>query len=132
VRAPLGPGPRMLPRVLLVDDEELVAIGLRELLETQDIAVRVVSRGGDAIPALRDELPDALILDIGLPDVPATELYPRIAGRWPNLPVVFISGHFQPEELEPWLVQPHIAFLRKPFELDDLLEALERVAPVFR
>ncbi|HEX9982593.1 MAG TPA: ATP-binding protein [Thermoanaerobaculia bacterium] len=120
---------RTLPRVLLVDDEELVALGIAELLKTQDVSVRVVSCGADAIPALHDDLPDALILDIGLPDVPATELYPRIAARWPNLPVVFISGHFQPEELEPWLVQPHIAFVRKPFELDELLEALEQVAP---
>jgi two-component system cell cycle sensor histidine kinase/response regulator CckA len=132
VRATKESPVRAMPRVLLVDDEELVAFGIEALLETQDISVRVVSCGADAIPALRDELPDALILDIGLPDVPATELYPRIAARWPTLPVVFISGHFQPEELEPWLVQPHIAFVRKPFELDELLEALERVAPTFR
>ncbi|HVR40200.1 MAG TPA: ATP-binding protein [Thermoanaerobaculia bacterium] len=125
--------PKEVPRehlpsaVLLVEDEEAVAIGLREILSTEGIDVRVAANGGQAIHLLEESQPDALILDIGLPDILGTDLYDQITERWPSLPVIFISGHYEVEWIEHYLVRPHVAFLRKPFETPQLMAALARV-----
>jgi two-component system cell cycle sensor histidine kinase/response regulator CckA len=113
--------------ILLADDNEAFALGTTELLELEGIRTRVVDRGGDILPAIVNEIPDALILDVGLPDVNGTDVYQTIAARWPRLPVIFVSGHYRATHVDRLLVQPHVAFLEKPFEVARLLEALERV-----
>ena len=68
-----------------------------------------------------------MILDIGLPDVDGVEVYERIAGRWPDLRVLFSSGHAQARNLEQWLARPNVALLVKPYEMSDLMGALSRL-----
>ena len=112
--------------VLIADDDEMLVSGIEDLLKLEGIRMRAVHRAGDVIAALRRELPDVLVLDIGLPDMRGTELYGSIVDRWPDLPVVFVSGR-PSEDLEPLLRQQHIAFLEKPFGAKELFDALRSV-----
>ncbi|HEX2120591.1 MAG TPA: ATP-binding protein [Thermoanaerobaculia bacterium] len=112
--------------VLIADDNEEFADGTRILLEMEGIRTRVVYRAANVIPAMEEEEPDALVLDIGLPDMAGTDVYASIVDRWPSIPVVFVSGQ-RNHHLEPLLRQRHVAFLEKPFELEELLAALRRV-----
>src|ERR1700752_2950254 len=90
------PGPDVpLGRVLLVEDEPEVAAGVAMLLEVEGAEVEVVHSGGEAIAAIERFAPDVVILDIGLPDMNGAEVYERIASRWPDLRVLFSSGHAQ-------------------------------------
>jgi PAS domain S-box-containing protein len=113
--------------VLLVEDEQSVAAGISALLEAEDIAVAVVSTGAAVLPALAVSLPDAVILDIGLPDIEGTRVFESFAKVYPDLPVVFSSGHGDASKLEKYLAKPHVAFLLKPYEVDTLLATLNRV-----
>jgi PAS domain S-box-containing protein len=110
--------------IVIVDDDESVVAGLKALLELDDIRVGVATRGGQAIPLLETEMPDAVILDIGLPDMNGSEVYERIAQRWPRLPVLFASGHADAARLDAWLQRPNVGFLLKPYDYAALRLAL--------
>lgn len=113
--------------VLLVEDESIVAEGITALLESDGIEVRVAGRGGEVIGKLEERLPDLVILDVSLPDINGPEVYKMIAERWPSLPVIFSTGHADESALEKTLSAPHVGFLRKPYDYDTLLLAIERV-----
>src|SRR5205085_11873693 len=93
LRAAALPHAKGLKRVLLVEDEPAVASGVAMLLETEGIEVDVVNTGAEVLAALDRRMPDAVVLDIGLPDMDGTEVYAAIAKRYPRLAVVFSTGH---------------------------------------
>jgi PAS domain S-box-containing protein len=116
-----------LGRVLLVEDDPEVAAGVSMLLECEGAEVEVVHTGGETLPAIERFHPDVVILDIGLPDMDGVEVYEQIAVRWPDLRVLFSSGHAQARNLERWLARPNVALLVKPYETSDLVAALSRL-----
>ena len=116
-------------RVLIVEDEEPVAHGLRLLLKTAGIDVEVVETGRDVLPAMADFNPDVVVLDLSLPDDDGRAVYQRIASQY-DVPVVFSSGHASDAEIAQLLALPRTAFLMKPYASDDLLDVIERLLVV--
>jgi PAS domain S-box-containing protein len=114
-------------RVLLVEDELSVAIGLQWLLEEEGIIVEMVHLGGEAVGCIERNRPDVVILDVGLPDVDGTDVFNEIRRRWPNLPVLFSSGHAGAAALEKLLTAKHTHLLLKPYALAALQTALQGV-----
>jgi PAS domain S-box-containing protein len=118
---------RRYRRLLLVEDERPVATGLAALLELEGLIVRVVENGRDVLPAMNEQRPDAVILDIGLPDIDGTKVFTSIMRVYPDMPVVFSSGHADESKLEVHLARKHVGFLLKPYDIETLLGALDRV-----
>ncbi len=127
IPAPSRPEKRRYSRLLMVEDERPVAMGLASLLELEGIAVTIVENGRDVLPAIAETRPDAVILDIGLPDIDGTKVFAAITETYPGLPVVFSSGHADQSKLEKFLLEPHVGFLLKPYDVDTLLATLDRV-----
>jgi CheY-like chemotaxis protein len=126
VAAPQTGRPR---RVLLVEDDTNIAIGLTQALVTHGISVDVVHTGARVISAVQAFSPEVVVLDVLLPDANGFDVYREIAGTWPNLPVIFSTGHadeFDAEAAEP-LRLPHVELLRKPYATETLLAAMDRV-----
>lgn len=115
-------------RVLIVEDEVAVATGIRTLLELEEVTVEVVHTGREAIPAIERFRPDSVILDIGLPDANGADIYTQIASRWPDLPVLFSSGHADAAKLEPFLRASTTALLIKPYDFETLRASLLRLS----
>lgn len=85
--------PQPTARILLVEDEPVTAEVFARALHNDGNAVRVVRDGIQALHALRDEVPDLLVLDLGLPTLSGLEVLRRLReGAGPDLPVVVISG----------------------------------------
>ena len=61
-------------RILLVDDNEIARYILRDLLDQPWLSIREVSSGGEALAAIEQELPDAIILDLLMPDMSGIEV----------------------------------------------------------
>lgn len=118
---------RAYRRVLVVEDERPVASGIVALLELEGVEARIVENGREVLPTIGRWYPDAVILDIGLPDIDGTKVYAEIAEKYPNMPVVFSSGHGDESQLEEFLARPNVAFLLKPYDVDTLLSTLDRV-----
>jgi len=117
-----------LRRILLVEDDDLVSAGLTALLEMEGMAVLVISRGRHVVEAVESFEPDAVILDLTLPDIDGVEVFRGLRRLWPHLPVVFSTGHGGSAELATELSGAHVELLRKPYEIGELLSALQRVA----
>ncbi|HEX9981648.1 MAG TPA: PAS domain-containing protein [Thermoanaerobaculia bacterium] len=113
-------------RLLLVDDEELVAVGIRDLLATEGHEVLIASTGEDALRIAAESQPDALILDISLPGMSGVAVYEELSRVRPDLPTVFSSGHGDRRIIERYIGRPHVVSLLKPYELGELLAALRR------
>src|SRR5438105_837831 len=95
--------------LLLVEDDGAVAAGLDALLTSEGVIVRTAASGGEAIREIDRDRPDVIVLDLQLPDISGANVYDLISERWPGLPVIFISGSFDPQEIARHLQQPHAA-----------------------
>jgi two-component system C4-dicarboxylate transport response regulator DctD len=112
--------------VLLVEDEESVAAGICSLLEAEGLEVHLVTTGAEAEPAVRALHPDVLVLDLGLPDIDGLALFAELRTRWPELPVLFSTGHGNPALL-PLKAGGGVGFLQKPYDGKALVTALHRI-----
>lgn len=125
-----GPPDATPRRILLVEDDMSVAIGLTQALVTHEMHVDVVHTGAQVMRAVRAFSPDVVVLDVILPDANGFDVYREIAATWPNLPVIFSTGHadeFDLEAAEP-LRLAHVELLRKPYATETLLAAMDRVS----
>lgn len=113
-------------RIVLIEDDIAIARGVSSLLETENVEVIAVHRGEDALDAVVTATPDAVVLDLTLPGMSGIEVFRRLTERWPDLPVVFSSGSDSDQELDAYRSE-RVAVIRKPYDLETLFKALERV-----
>jgi CheY-like chemotaxis protein len=108
------------PRVLIVEDEQAIATGLRWTLEAEGMTVHVVGLAAEVVPAVEAFKPDVLLLDLSLPDGDGRTVYKQIAGR---LPVIFSTGSLGEHDL---VASGHgnVAVLLKPYTGDELLRTI--------
>lgn len=117
-------------RILLVDDHELVRLGLKAVLGCHaDLeVVGAVGTGTEAIREIARLSPDLVLLDVRLPDLPGHEVCFRIR-ELPRPPKVVILTSFAEEDVvEKCLSAGADGFLLKEVESDALVEAIRRVA----
>jgi CheY-like chemotaxis protein len=113
-------------RILLVDDERQVALGLSALLRGRGYEVEVVHSAEDVIASLeRAPLPDLLLLDLELPRLGGRDLLDvvRMHPRWKKLRVVMATA----SEMDLSSLGRMSGYLKKPYTRDVLLAFLERV-----
>jgi DNA-binding response OmpR family regulator len=121
--------PRKPPTVLVVDDEA----GLRRVLERflDRHGYRVLSAGSAeaAYEMLGTETADAVLLDIHLPTMSGLALYLAIIHRWPALEghIAIMTGDAEAEEVRTWLEHHHCVVIRKPFNLQQVVEWVSSV-----
>jgi len=111
-------------KLLLVDDEEEFASTLAERLRLRGVDVRTVFRGEDALPAIRQERPDLVLLDVLMPGVGGMELLGRLRIECPSLPVILLTGQgISEEELRIGALHGAV-FLMKPLSIDELMKTI--------
>jgi two-component system, cell cycle sensor histidine kinase and response regulator CckA len=103
-----------------VEDEELARELVRRMLEDEGFHVIVAASAPEGLAVLRDAHPrvSLVICDVWMPGMTGTELVGQIRRRWPDVPVLYISGDVLPPHA------PEAAFLEKPFARDRLLAAV--------
>lgn len=114
-------------RILLVEDDAAVAMGLMTLLQLDQIEADLVTCGADVVARIESFSPEAVVLDVGLPDISGIAVYEQIARRWPSLPVLFSTGHDDERLLNHVLARPNVGYLSKPYESASLLRALGKL-----
>jgi DNA-binding NtrC family response regulator len=117
-------------RVLVVDDDEDVLASLQQGLSNLGYEVEVAASGTDALVLLEDEHAsfDVAVVDLMLPDTWGPQMAVVHSQLQPNLKVVYISGHAGDDAvLRATSSQSgDVAFLSKPFELDDLVRLIRK------
>ncbi len=123
------PPPAPLPplRVLVVDDEAMVAESLAAILRRLGHTVDTASGGAQALACWEDACYDLLVADHSMPGISGLELAQRLRERHPCLPVLLITGWDTPVRDSADLQKVADAVLPKPVGYDDLLRAMASV-----
>lgn len=107
-------------RVLLAEDDALIADGLVRALRKSGYAVDLVNNGVDADTALLSQPFDLLILDLGLPKLPGIEVLKRLRARKNALPVLILTAQDGLEDRVRGLDAGADDYMTKPFALPEL------------
>lgn len=113
-------------RVLVVDDEPQIVRGLKVILRTAGYTVEAAASKAEAVAALAARPPDALVLDLVLPDGQGVELCQEVR-RWSRLPIVVLSAVGDEREKVRALDAGADDYITKPFGTDELLARLRVV-----
>ncbi|MEE4219296.1 MAG: response regulator [Xanthomonadales bacterium] len=117
-------------RILVVDDHELVRIGLRHMLADYP-AIQVAAEAGDGESALRlnrEVRPDVILLDICLPGLSGFEVTSRLKQMSPKVGIIILSVHEQAPYPERLLEAGASAYLSKGCPATELVQAINTVA----
>lgn len=112
-------------RILIAEDETIIRLDLREILERSGFEVCGEARDGEEAVALaRDLEPDVAVLDVKMPRLDGIEAARRILAERP-IPIVMLTAYSQ-EELVARAVEAGVfGYLVKPFREADLLPAIQ-------
>lgn len=112
-------------RVLIAEDEALIRLDLKEMLEEEGYTVVGEAAEGEMAVRLTEQLrPDLVILDIQMPGVDGLSAAERIADAR-LAPVVILTAYSQRELVERALAAGAMSYLVKPFGRGDLVPAVE-------
>jgi len=111
-------------RVLVVDDEPSLAELLSSVLRYEGWSVRTAGSGAEAVKSGRDFRPDAVVLDIMLPDFDGVEVMRRLRAELPGVCVLFLTARDAVEDRVAGLTAGGDDYVTKPFSLEEVLARL--------
>ena len=123
----------MTKRILVVDDRNELLHLMRRVLEDEQYQVSILQNGKDAFARVRQSLPDLLILDLKLGDISGKDILMQLKSDsvTADVPViVYTAAVLEAEEVANLIegnpeVYNSVCLLRKPFELNALLDKVE-------
>ncbi len=115
-------------QILIVDDDENVAQGIRRALALHGYAAEACSSAETALERLSADSWALVISDLRLPGLDGRQLLRRVAEAWPDIRRVLITG-FGTEETELWACREADDYLIKPFSTQRLLQTVQQLLP---
>jgi len=122
-----GPGgPQHRSGILIVEDEAELVRALRINLRARQYEVMTAGTGREALAVAASHPPEAIILDLGLPDIDGTEVIVELR-RWYRAPIIVLSGRTSPGDKIGALDVGADDYVTKPFAMAELLARLRAV-----
>jgi FixJ family two-component response regulator len=114
--------------VFVVDDDESIRKALKRLLRVHGYHVMTFASAEDFLGSDRLPTEGCVILDMRLPGMSGLDLYRKLISLENPCPVIFMTAHDSPQWQE-WVAHTDaVAYLRKPFDQQSLLDALHLAA----
>ena len=118
----------MKPRVVLVDDHELFLSGVRAELGERVEIVGEAGNVADAVPVIREQDPDVVLLDVHLPDGSGDAIIHAVAAERPGVRFLALSVSDAPEDVIAVIRAGARGYVTKTISADEMATAVERVA----
>ncbi len=111
-------------RVLVVDDEPSLAELLASVLRYEGWDIAVAEDGSSAVKTAREFQPDAVVLDVMLPDFSGLEVLRRLRAELPHVCVLFLTARDSVEDRIAGITAGGDDYVTKPFSLEEVLARL--------
>jgi two-component system response regulator AtoC len=118
--------------VLVVDDELLIRKSLSRVLRSKGYAVELASTGAEGLERAANLRPHVMILDMRLPDTDGLSVLRRVRQLDPLVQVIVFTAFGDVQSAVDAMKLGACDFLRKPYEMEDILLAVEGAARTFR
>jgi len=118
--------------VVVVDDELLIRKSLGKVLRAKGYAVEVASSGAEGLEKVSEVRPQVMILDMRLPDTDGLSVLRRVRQIDPLLQVIVITAFGDVQSAVDAMKLGACDFLRKPYEMEDIVLAVQGAAHTFR
>ncbi|WP_020518748.1 response regulator transcription factor [Catelliglobosispora koreensis] len=112
------------PRLLVVDDESTLSELLAMALRYEGWTVSTAGDGTSAVRVAREFRPDAVVLDMMLPDIDGLEVMRRMRAHDPAIPVLFLTARDAVEDRVNGLTAGGDDYVTKPFSLEEVVARL--------
>ena len=113
------------PRVYLIDDDASVRKSLARLLRISGYEVEAFSSADEFLETCRMAQYGCIVLDLRMPGLSGEGLQDRLLTMKEALPIVVITGHGDLDIMASMMKKGAVAFLAKPFDDHELLDAIE-------
>lgn len=114
-----------MPVILVVEDEAPIREVIAEMLTQLNYDVRLAATAVGAVNMARDERPDAILLDIVLPDASGTATLDQLRKLRPDVPIIMVTANADEELARQTLKRGAFDYVMKPFNLQHLASVLE-------
>ena len=114
----------MLGKILIVEDDSSILMGLKFCLETEGFIVDSVSLGNDAIKKCNENSFDLVLLDLNLPDIHGFEVLDKIKSK---VPVICLTANDEEVSIVQGLDMGAYDYVTKPFKTRELISRMKNV-----
>ncbi len=115
-----------VPTVFVVDDDAGVRASIQGLLKSAKLRCASFGTAEEFLRSKPPEGPSCLVLDVSLPGVNGLDLQRELAGAGVQIPIIFITGHGDIPMSVKAMKSGAVEFLTKPFQDQDLLDAIRQ------
>jgi len=117
-------------KILLVDDHQMVRLGLKSYLELQDDIAEVSEavNGKEGVEKALASRPDVIIMDIVMPEMNGIEATLAILKEWPEAKILILTSYLDNEKIYPVLDAGAHGYMLKTSSAEEILRAVKKVA----
>ena len=117
-------------KILLVDDHQMVRLGLKSYLELQDDIAEVSEavNGKEGVEQALEDRPDVIIMDIVMPEMNGIEATLAILKEWPEAKILILTSYLDNEKIYPVLDAGAHGYMLKTSSAEEILRAIKKVA----
>ena len=117
-------------KILLVDDHQMVRLGLKSYLELQDDIAEVSEavNGKEGVEQALASRPDVIIMDIVMPEMNGIEATLAILKEWPESKILILTSYLDNEKIYPVLDAGAHGYMLKTSSAEEILRAVKKVA----
>lgn len=116
--------------IFLIEDDPSQLKSIESLLEFKGFVFQSFKNAMDFLTLSDISRPAVLVSDMRLPDLNGVELYKALTDRGEDIPIIFISGESSIQQSIDAMKQGAIEFLVKPFDINDLTNAIEKATRI--
>jgi CheY-like chemotaxis protein len=117
----------MTAKILIVDDEQFVRDLLEKVLKRRGHDVVAAGDADQALVALEQAHFDLLLTDVVMPGMDGFDLLRRVKSAYPEIKVIVLTGYARKQSISDFLLYGADDYLSKPFQVHELVAAVERV-----
>jgi FixJ family two-component response regulator len=118
--------PADAPTVFVIDDDAAMRAAIRGLLKSVSLPSESYGTAEEFLRSKRSDGPSCLVLDVSLPGVNGLDFQRQLADAGIQIPIIFITGHGDIPMTVKAMKSGAVEFLTKPFQDEDLLDAIRQ------